>query len=50
MSSVKERISEILSRHIIVKDSAIGTSLIGARRDVLPEILSITDRRKVEAM
>ena len=50
MSSVKERISEILSRHIIVKDSAIGTSLIGARRDLLPEMLSITDRPKVEAM
>lgn len=50
MSSVKERISEILSRHIIVKDSAIGTALIGARRDLLPEMLSITDRPKVEAM
>lgn len=50
MSSVTERIREILSRHIIVKDSAIGTVLTGSRRDILPDLLSLSDRERVVAM
>ena len=48
--SVTERIKELLQRHIIIKDAAIGTSLIGARRDVLPELISIDEPERVEAM
>ena len=50
MSTVSERIKELLQRHIIVKDAAIGTSLIGARRDILPEIISVEDNDRVVAM
>lgn len=50
MSSVSERIKELLQRHIIVKDAAIGTSLIGSRRDILPELISISEPERVEAM
>lgn len=45
-----DRIKELLERHIIVKDAAIGTSLIGARRDILPELISIDEPEKVVAM
>lgn len=48
--SVTERIKELLQRHIIIKDAAIGTSLIGARRDILPELISIDEPERVEAM
>ena len=47
MANVKERIAEILERHIIVKDSAIGTALTGARRDILPEMVAITEPQRV---
>ena len=50
MSSVKERVAEILARHIIVKDCAIGTVLTGSRRDILPDVLSIEARDSVVAM
>ena len=50
MSNIKERILEILSRHIIVKDSAIGTTLVGNRRDVAPDSLSLTRPEAVAAM
>lgn len=47
MSNVKERIGELLQRHIIVKDSAIGTALTGTRRDILPEMVGIEDVERV---
>ena len=47
MANVKERIAEILERHIIVKDSAIGTALTGVRRDILPEMVAITEPQRV---
>ena len=50
MSNIKERILEILSRHIIVKDSAIGTTLVGNRRDVAPDTVSLTNPEAVAAM
>lgn len=50
MNNIKERIQELLQRQIIVKDAAIGTSLIGARRDILPELISIDDPERVVAM
>ena len=50
MSNIKERILEILSRHIIVKDSAVGTALVGTRRDVAPDTLSLTKPEAVAAM
>ena len=50
MSSVTERIKELLLRHIIVKDAAVGTSLIGTRRDILPELISLNERERVVAM
>lgn len=50
MSSVKERIEALWERHIIVKDAAIGTTLVGARRDVVADVLSITEPERVEAM
>ena len=50
MANVKERIEEILERHIIVKDAAIGTTLTGTRRDILPEMLSIEEPQRVVAM
>lgn len=48
--NTSDRIKELLERHIIVKDAAIGTSLIGARRDILPELISINEPQRVEAM
>ena len=50
MSNIEQRIKELLERHIIVADAAIGTSLIGARRDILPDTLSISDHERVVAM
>ena len=50
MSNIKERIAEILQRHIIVKDSAIGTTLTGARRDIVPDTISLTDYERVVRM
>ena len=50
MSNIKEQILELLDRHIIVKDSAIGTTLVGNRRDVAPDTLSLTNPEAVAAM
>ena len=50
MSNIRERFAEILQRHIIVKDAAIGTTLVGNRRNVAPDPLSISDPAKVAAM
>lgn len=50
MSSVKERILAILDRHIIVKDAAIGTTLVGTRRDLVPDLVSVDDPERVQAM
>ena len=48
--NTSDRIKELLERHIIVKDAAIGTSLIGSRRDILPELISINEPQRVVAM
>lgn len=50
MSDTKARILEILSRRIIVKDAAIGTTLVGANRNIVPDTLSITEPNRVTAM
>lgn len=50
MSSVKERIQAILDRHIIVKDAAIGTTLVGTRRDLVPDLVSADEPERVQAM
>ena len=50
MSSVTERIRAILDRHIIVKDAAIGTTLVGTRRDMVPDMVSVDEPAKVQAM
>ena len=50
MSKIRERFAELLQRHIIVKDAAIGTTLVGNRRDVAPDSLSLSDPEKVMAM
>lgn len=50
MSSVKERILAILDRHIIVKDAAIGTTLVGTRRDLVPDLVSVDEPERVQAM
>lgn len=50
MSSVKERIQAILDRHIIVKDAAIGTNLVGTRRDLVPDLVSVDEPERVQAM
>ena len=50
MSNTKERILEILNRKIIVKDAAIGTTLVGTDRNTLPDTLSITEPERVVAM
>ena len=50
MTNVAERIKELLTRHIIVADAAIGTTLIGTRRDICPDTLSLTDRERVAHM
>lgn len=48
--NTSDRIKELLERHIIVKDAAIGTSLIGTRRDILPELISINEPQRIVAM
>lgn len=50
MSNIRERFAELLQRHIIVKDAAIGTTLVGNRRDVAPDSLSHSNPAKVAAM
>lgn len=50
MSNISERIKELLSRHIIVADAAIGTTLVGGERMTCPDTLSITEAERVEAM
>lgn len=50
MNNTTDRIQELLQRHILVKDAAIGTSLIGSRRDILPELISLEDEAKVVKM
>jgi 5-methyltetrahydrofolate--homocysteine methyltransferase len=50
MSNTKERILEILNRKIIVKDAAIGTTLVGTDRNTIPDTLSITEPERVVAM
>ena len=50
MSNIEQRIKELLERHIIVTDAAIGTSLVGTRRDILPDTLSIGEQERVVAM
>lgn len=40
----------MMQRHILVKDAAIGTTLTGTRRDIVPDTLSISDRERVVAM
>lgn len=45
--NIRERILDLLTRHIIVADSAVGTALVGTRRDVCSDELSITDSAKV---
>jgi 5-methyltetrahydrofolate--homocysteine methyltransferase len=47
MNNIEQRLRELLERHLIVKDSAIGTNLIGSRRDLLPDMLSVDDPAKV---
>ena len=50
MNNIEQRLRELLERHIIVKDSAIGTNLIGSRRDILPDMLSVDDPAKVVSL
>lgn len=50
MNNIEQRLREFLERHIIVKDSAIGTNLIGSRRDILPDMLSVDDPAKVVSL
>ncbi len=50
MINVQERIEELLQRHILVADAAIGTTLVGNRRNICPDTLSITDAGRVAAM
>ena len=50
MNNIEHRLRELLERHIIVKDSAIGTNLIGSRRDILPDMLSVDDPAKVVSL
>lgn len=50
MSNIKQRILELLERHIIIADAAIGTTLVGTRRDIAPETLSLSEPEKVAAM
>ena len=50
MSNIHNRIKELMQRHILVKDAAIGTTLTGTRRDIVPDTLSISDYDRVVAM
>ena len=47
MNNTTERIKALLSRHIVVADAAIGTNLVGSRRDICPDTLSLTDSARV---
>lgn len=40
----------MMQRHILVKDGAIGTTLTGTRRDIVPDTLSISDYDRVVAV
>lgn len=40
----------MMQRHILIKDGAIGTTLTGTRRDIVPDTLSISDYERVVAM
>ena len=40
----------MMQRHILVKDGAIGTTLTGTRRDIVPDTLLISDYDRVVAM
>lgn len=50
MSNIHNRIKELMQRHILVKDAAIGTILTGSRRDIVPDTLSMSDYDRVVAM
>ena len=50
MNTIHNRIKELMQRHILVKDAAIGTTLTGTRRDIVPDTLSISDYDSVVAM
>ncbi len=50
MSTIHNRIKELMQRHILVKDGAIGTTLTGTRRDIVPDTLSLSDYDRVVAM
>ena len=50
MSTVAERIKERLERHIIIADAGIGTTLVGTRRDIVPDTLSLDKPEAVAAM
>ena len=50
MSNTTERIKELLERHIIVADAGVGTTLVGTRRDLVPDTLSIDKPEAVAAM
>ena len=50
MSNIQERIKELMQRHRLIKDGAIGTTLTGTRRDIVPDTLSISDYERVVAM
>lgn len=50
MSTVTERIKELLERHIIIADAGIGTTLVGTRRDLAPDTLSLDNPEAVATM
>ena len=50
MNTIHNRTKELMQRHILVKDAAIGTTLTGTRRDIVPDTLSISDYDRVVAM
>ena len=50
MNTIHNRIKELMQRHILVKDAAIGTTLTGTRRDIVPDTLSISDYDRVVTM
>ncbi len=45
--NIRERIHELLDRHIIISDAAVGTALVGQRRDICPDELSISEYERV---
>lgn len=50
MNTIHNRIKELMQRHILVKDGAIGTTLTGTRRDIVPDTLSLSDYDRVVAI